>query len=277
MSVYISQLPEYSGSANDLRWFIMNNSGETETFKYSGYTSPFKTGSVDNSATLIGYAASNAGRAGVLVGGSSTSYSNTANSIVWGEGNYVGTDQQYPSAVFGRACNSTGSGNLVAGNNSSASGGYSLVVAEGCSSSTVWGVSLGRSNSIDGGSYMSIVAGNINGIQNSYAAVVFGEQNSINGSQHSAVLGGKLNSITSSSPYNAIIGSNNSSITGGTNVVMIGTSGRTATTDYATFVENLVVFNYAALDFADDTAAAAGGVVLGQVYHNLGALRIRIT
>jgi hypothetical protein len=45
----------------------------------------------------------------------------------------------------------------------------------------------------------------------------------------------------------------------------------------STFVENLVVFNYAALDFADDTAAAAGGVVLGQVYHNLGALRIRIT
>ena len=272
----ISQLPSYTGTAADLRWFVMNNSGETETFKYSGYTSPFKTGSVDNSATLIGYAASNAGRAGVLVGGSSTSYSNTANSIVWGEGNYVGTDQQYPSAVFERACNSTGSGNLVAGNNSSASGGYSLVVGEGCSSSTVWGVSLGRSNSIDGGSYMSIVAGNINGIQNSYAAVVFGEQNSINGSQHSAVLGGKLNSITSSSPYNAIIGSNNSSITGGTNVVMIGTSGRTATTDYATFVENLVVFNYAALDFADDTAAAAGGVVLGQVYHNLGALRIRI-
>jgi hypothetical protein len=41
-------------------------------------------------------------------------------------------------------------------------------------------------------------------------------------------------------------------------------------------VENLVVFNYAALDFANDTAAAAGGVVLGQVYHHNGDLRIRI-
>ena len=57
---------------------------------------------------------------------------------------------------------------------------------------------------------------------------------------------------------------------------MLGTSGRTATTDSATFVENLVVFNYAALNFVDDTAAAAGGVVLGQVYHTGGVLKIRI-
>jgi hypothetical protein len=57
---------------------------------------------------------------------------------------------------------------------------------------------------------------------------------------------------------------------------MLGCSGRTATRSTATFVENLVVFNYAALDFANDTAAAAGGVVLGQVYHHNGDLRIRI-
>ena len=57
---------------------------------------------------------------------------------------------------------------------------------------------------------------------------------------------------------------------------MVGTTGRTATKSNATFVENLVVFNYAGLNFADDTAAAAGGVVLGQVYHTGGVLKIRI-
>jgi hypothetical protein len=57
---------------------------------------------------------------------------------------------------------------------------------------------------------------------------------------------------------------------------MIGTRARTATQDYALHTENLVLFNYSNLNFADDTAAAAGGVVLGQVYHNNGALRIRI-
>lgn len=35
----ISQLPTWSGTAADLRWFVMNNSGNTETFKFSGYTS----------------------------------------------------------------------------------------------------------------------------------------------------------------------------------------------------------------------------------------------
>lgn len=230
----------------------MNNSGETTTFKYSGYTSPFKTGSVNNSATLIGYAGTNAGRAGVLAGGSSSSYSNTANSIVWGEQCWIGDDQQYPSAVFGRFCRSTGSGNLVAGNNSAAAGVYSVVVGEGNSCDTIWGSVFGRSCSIDGASYMSIVAGNISSIQNSYAAAVFGEQNGINGSQYSSILGGKQNSITSSSPYNAIVGSNNSSITGGTNVVMIGCSGRTADASQTTYTENHASFGQSYQGYFDN-------------------------
>jgi hypothetical protein len=45
----ISQLPLYSGTAADLRWFVMNNSGETETFKFSGYTSPYKPATEPNS------------------------------------------------------------------------------------------------------------------------------------------------------------------------------------------------------------------------------------
>jgi hypothetical protein len=57
---------------------------------------------------------------------------------------------------------------------------------------------------------------------------------------------------------------------------MLSCTNRSATRNDATFVENLVVFNYAALNFADDTAAAAGGVVLGQVYHTGGTLKIRI-
>ena len=57
---------------------------------------------------------------------------------------------------------------------------------------------------------------------------------------------------------------------------MLGCNNRTAPISSATMVENLIVFNYSNLNYADDTAAAAGGVVLGQVYHNNGALRIRI-
>ena len=38
----------------------------------------------------------------------------------------------------------------------------------------------------------------------------------------------------------------------------------------------LQIANYATMNYADDTAAAAGGIPLGGVYHNAGALRIRI-
>lgn len=44
----------------------------------------------------------------------------------------------------------------------------------------------------------------------------------------------------------------------------------------ATTVNQLAVANYANLNFADDAAAATGGVPLGGIYHNAGALRIRI-
>lgn len=37
-----------------------------------------------------------------------------------------------------------------------------------------------------------------------------------------------------------------------------------------------VLSKYASLNYADDTAAAAGGVPLGGVYQNAGALRVRI-
>jgi hypothetical protein len=39
---------------------------------------------------------------------------------------------------------------------------------------------------------------------------------------------------------------------------------------------NVRITNYASLNFSGDTAAAAGGVQLGQLYHDNGAVRVRI-
>jgi len=41
-------------------------------------------------------------------------------------------------------------------------------------------------------------------------------------------------------------------------------------------INRLQILDWAAIDYVDDTAAAAGGIPLGGVYHNAGALRIRI-
>ena len=60
-----------------------------------------------------------------------------------------------------------------------------------------------------------------------------------------------------------------------TNACAIGASVTAATAQYVT-MNNLQLLNYASLNYADDTAAAAGGVPLGGVYHTSGALKIRI-
>lgn len=44
----------------------------------------------------------------------------------------------------------------------------------------------------------------------------------------------------------------------------------------STTVNQLALKNYVALNYADDAAAATGGVPLGGIYHNAGALKIRI-
>lgn len=60
-------------------------------------------------------------------------------------------------------------------------------------------------------------------------------------------------------------------------VVVLGVNGYTADTSNVVVVPSMIINDYSSYNFADDTAAAAGGVVLGQVYHNSGALRVRIS
>jgi len=81
-----------------------------------------------------------------------------------------------------------------------------------------------------------------------------------------------------------IIGSNDTDLTGGTtNTLMLGCSGRTGLNSYTTYVETLEAFthvvlnDYSNLNFSGDTAAATGNVPLGGLYHDNGALRVRIT
>jgi len=50
----------------------------------------------------------------------------------------------------------------------------------------------------------------------------------------------------------------------------------TAGTVDTTTLKLLQIANYASMNFADDTAAATGGIPLGGVYHTSGALKIRI-
>jgi hypothetical protein len=133
----ISQLPLYSGTAADLRWFVMNNSGETETFKFSGYTSPFKSvgtnsriinawdssSSVngDNSMILGGIGNSiPSGNRNIIINGENATNNGSANcAIIGGLGGNI-TDG-FGNGIF------AGSG-VVGGNWSAQVGGYNNII-----------------------------------------------------------------------------------------------------------------------------------------------------
>lgn len=249
-NVKISALPTWSGTAADLRWFVMNNSGETETFKFSGYTSTISAGNRTRNGMLGGAGNTiSGGDYSVMLGGGDQTCTSSFGAVVAGYGNagnsYCGIVGGYGNVNGGEVNLTHGSQNTTQGKNGS------IIAAQG-----------------------SQLQGDTS--TNQYCFIGAGYTNIIATSLRTSILSGEYNTITSS-PNSSIIGGTGNTLSGKTSVVMVGCSGRTASISYATFVENLVVFNYASLNYADDTAAAAGGVVLGQIYHNSGALRIRIT
>ena len=400
----ISQLPLYSGTAADLRWFVMNNSGETETFKFSGYTSPFRytnnTFSSNNTydtnvlpgsynKIIGGFNHTLNGNYNAVIGGYGHNFPNQYSTnnfvggglshtleggdrhgIIGGSGNYFyGGEQNYGvggvsnqvfisnnSGIIGGEYCSVYNNGFGTKHNGIYNGAYNKIVDDAkdyntiingsnnvISGTTYYGTIVGgeyntlstasysfigggKYNILSGGTnYSSIVGGLSNENYGNYSGIFNGTLNKINNpatehasiiasyssrtegdhshifgglynqifSEQSLIVGGRENIINAGTSQTEMFGCRNSVMSGSSidvsfintisgnsagfsRIVMAGTTGRTATRDDATFVDNLVVFNYAALDFANDAAAAAGGVVLGQIYHHNGNMKIRI-
>jgi hypothetical protein len=237
-----------------------------------------------------------------LIGGQSNTIGGTTSySTILGGKDNTNISSSYSSIIGGEG------NNLNAASYAFIGGGKYNILSGGTNYSSIVG---GLSNE-NYGNYSGIFNGTLNQINNpatehasiiaSYSSRTEGDHSHIFGglynqifNQEAIIIGGQSNIINNGASQAEIIGSRNCIINGTTadntiinsissvipnaidRAVMLGTSGRTATTSSATFVENLVVFNYAALDFANDTAAAAGGVVLGQIYHTAGVMKIRI-
>lgn len=231
----ISQLPLYSGTAADLRWFVMNNSGETETFKFSGYTSPFKTGSGNNSVINVYYPPSSAlSPYSTLIGG-------TGNSIIGG------TD---PGAV------------IIGGNNNTLTSSTS-------STEPACGIFAAYDSTISNSPYGSTIVGgwNCDIINSAYASTIIGSNDSqirngsdastiinsyssnIDNADHNLILGGYALNIINGASYSTII--NGQSNTIGTN-----TSQTTITAGYNNSVQTSVLGFYAGTQ--DNTVTSAG-------------------
>jgi hypothetical protein len=260
----ISQLPSYTGTAADLRWFVMNNSGETETFKYSGYSSPFRWDNSTSGVTQVNNTKSstfnargltnnetagsfsnfiigkgnNTGSAGMFMfvfGDDNTTTAGgglgTADAIVnFGRANQILGDSTHTSFVFGRGCIASAPRTFVFGEDTQAFGTDSI--------------SMGRQN------YANVTE----------STSIGGSFNRITNSSESSIFGGKSNTISSSNTNNMILGGNNNTISGSTtNATMVGCSGRTADDSNTTYVEKMKAFR-GVVELTDGTNTINPGV-----------------
>lgn len=297
----ISQLPPYTGSAADLRWFVMNNSGETETFKYSGYSSPYVWNNSTSGITEVNITKSTQinTRGGTntetadsygnfVVGNSNTVGNSSKRQFIFGDGNTatvgVGVGFDTGAFIFGQGNSSTSAAArfcTIFGVFSTVNGSNSACFGDGNNVDGIVSFAMGKgltvssSNSFASGESNALTAGNYQ-----YS---FGEDNDITTSSFSGIFGGLKNRITGSGNRNVILGSSASTINNLSDVVILGLNGFSATTSATTYVDNLqvlnkiVLINFVSLDFANDAAADAGGVPLGGIYHHNGSVKVRIT
>lgn len=292
----ISALPTWSGTARDLRWFVMNNSGQTETYKFSGYsaqlipgtgTSSYKTPDGTASGTnsiAIGNGAGASGTGTISIGGGSIAGTNTV-----GIGNNLNSITN-GSVAIGSALYSNGNFNIQIGNDIAAY--TNCVVIGGTSRATGdGGITIGISNDNNNGVASSILGYNNQISNKTYASVLYdlgGSYNNLVASNsfigfkttnrnYNSIFGGDSNVIIASGNTNTIVGGFNNTISGTTSgATLLGLSNYIPTRNDAAFALSYVMTNYASYDYANDAAAAAGGVILGQMYHTAGVMKIRV-
>ena len=291
-NISIPNLPSQTATT-DLDILVIVDSGETTTSKItradflSGVGGKIVNGSGTDSLCSVGLESQTTGTETLFINTdlSETSIVSGNNSIViktdaGNGGNQAGND----SVVIGAGNNNaTGTAAVsIGGLNAEALASYSVSIGgfvnkvhSGADRSAI--VS-GYFNNIFGanGDYGFIGAGRSNDIYQQYCSILSGEDNIIASTSGgwSGILAGQENEITTGSHGAIIAGSGNT--IDADNVVILGGNGITGDNPNTTYVPQLVMTEYASLDFADDGAAALGGVVLGGLYHNAGALRVRV-
>ena len=240
----ISQLPSYTGSAADLRWFVMNNSGETETYKYSGYNTSItygagtdsiksvnSVGAAGTNSIAIGKGSSTAGDEAVSIGnGYNVAISAGAISIgrhpglgagkliAIGSGAYISGDN---SIAIGHETASSNNGIVLGGTTSRAGGGFSITLGNGNEHNLgAYSTILGTNNLIANFFYNSVLysnGGTYNNIYSNNSKIGFTGVTNFTGN---TIIGGNNNVILAEGSNNMIIG-------GGGNIITGTTSGTT--------------------------------------------------
>jgi len=219
--------------------------GGATNIQMSNTATNFVSGTVDfTGSTVSGLPAAG------LVNGTGTSSLKNADSLVTNAATAAGTT----SIALGDNAEITAAGvnSLAIGTNARATNNLATVVGPFAIAFGSRGIAIGQ------GSFASATR-----------SIAIGDACQGNGLE-STSLGHFANA---SAAYSVALGADASA--SANNAVAIGKNVTASVADYTT-TKNLQLTNYASLNYADDTAAAAGGVPLGGIYHTSGALKIRI-
>ena len=288
-NISISGLPEQTGKTdNDVLAIV--DSGETTTSKIKVSTllagvggGEFVPGQATDSIqpdyyspTAIG--TTNYNDKAFLGGGYSNTINTTltsgnigAKTIVGGRNNSLNYYSQ-EAAIFGGRNNQE---NSQGGFDPSAS----VIVGGASNLSNFWQSNMfGTTSSDNLAYYYNVMVGGFNNNitfgNKDTSSIIGGKNNDITGGSTGTILGGTDGTYSSGS-FSVIVGGNTNTMNNNRSVIL-GGSGLSSNYDDEVQVPNLTIANYASLNFPDDATAAANGIILGQVYHNAGALRVRI-
>ena len=243
MSVYISQLPLYTGNTYN-GYIIWNDSGETTTYK-TLFQQQLITGTGTNSLRTSN-AIGASGTDSLAIGPDTNA--TMFNSIAFGRNVQSTNDFGY---AFGGSSTASGFVSIVMGYSSSAGGQYSVMIGAEGNSAGSHGIAMGRFAGATGTNSLAI---GVSSVSETEGSSVFGSSNLIRNSTYSNIFGSN-NTIntTAGYNYNNIFGGVGNTITGTTSgATMVGTSGRTASADNTTYTENHASFGQSYQGYYDN-------------------------
>jgi hypothetical protein len=210
----ISQLPSWTGTAADLRWFVMNNSGETETFKFSGYSTSITFGAGTNSIKSTN-ATGAAGTNSIAIGKDTNAGGNDSINIGNSYGTPIGTD----SIAIGRHPGLNSSPNQITiGSGAYNNNEYGIAIGHSTSSQQ-GGIVIGSNTSRATGLNSVSVGNSIENNIGTYS-IIIGYNSScyapFNGNPYGVVIGSG-HRVDNTGYYNTILGGANTTISGASN------------------------------------------------------------
>jgi hypothetical protein len=222
----------------------MNNSGETETYKYSGYSTSITYGTGTDSIKSVN-AVGAAGTNGIAIGKGSSAAGNDSVSI----GDITGWNAGTRSVIIGKHFQVFGDYQTIIGNGTYSVGNYAIAIGAETAAFATNAVVVGNYSRATG--TQGITIGNLNDRNIGEYSIILGNNNRIAeapnfyGGEYNVVIGNNswINNSIPSIGYNTIIGGFGNYITGTTSgTTLIGLRNFTEPTlNDTAYVDNLQV------------------------------------